>query len=124
MEITLKQCSFGDELSNWWTIIRKEYSGEPYWEEFEYASMLCRRYMSPERLSPEACIEGDMGDMLGIARAIKDGSRFEAKRCAVAKVNAGFYFWSPKNSKKKVLICKENAEAFAEDVFNMFKEKT
>jgi len=110
-----------DELEDWYTIVRAEHGGIDWIEE---VSPDHSRYMCSERLSPEACIEGYADHMLAVAHAIKDKTGASFKRVAVcySPEENGFYFWSPKNSKVRVLIPTEDADNLANEILGTVKQ--
>jgi len=111
MNICLKK---HEEFGGWYSIVRVEHDGR---EWLQPVGENCMQFMMSERLSPEACIEGDREEMLAIANAIKDKSSASFKRCAVRIDGDTAYFCSPKNSKQDVGIPINFADAFADHVF-------
>ena len=111
MKITLDTSGI---LSDWYNIVRSEHDGR---EWYESTGPNCSRYMCSERLSPEACIEGNAEHMLGIAEAIKARGRASFKRCAVRVEGEFAYFCSPKNSEHEVAIPLVDADEFAAQIF-------
>lgn len=110
MKIKLNKC---DHMADWYTIVRAEHDGREWWEavgENAYS------YSMSERLSPEACIEGNREEMREIANAINCGGAVSFKRCAV-RINDGVaYFWSPKNSERDAAVPLDDAIEFADQV--------
>lgn len=111
MKIRLEKSDF---LDDWYTIVRAEHDGRDWMEETGPNSA---RYMSSERLSPEACIEGTANEILAIANAIKSRGSAHFKRCSVVVEGGVSYFRSPKNSEHDTAIHLIEADAFAEQVF-------
>lgn len=107
-----------EDMDDWYTIIRAEHEGKEWIEKIsEYHSV----YRNSERLDDkgQASIEGCGEHIVGVAIAIKNKSAVIFKRIAVAysAINYGFYFWSPKNSERKVLISVEDAEDLMRQIF-------
>lgn len=95
---------------DWFNIVRAEHDGREWIEE---VSRNCSRFMMSERLSPEACIEGDKFEIQSLVNAIIRRGQIRHKRCAVEFEAGGFYFSSPKNSQNRVFISIEEADEFA-----------
>lgn len=110
MKIVLNKC---DSLDDWYTIIRAEHDGRS-WNEKVGKNTYSHR--SSERLSPEACIEGDSYQMIALAKAIKHRETISFKRCAVSFEDDGVHFWSPKNSKHDGVVTIEEADALAAQI--------
>ncbi len=112
-----------EDMDDWYTIIRAEHEGR---EWIEKISENHSSYRNSERLDDNgsACIEGTSEHMLEISEAIKNKSASYFKRVAVAysEKNNGFYFWSPKNSKEKVLIPLEDAEDLMRQIYEKIGE--
>ena len=102
-----------DCMDDWYTIVRAKHDGKEWMEKCGHNSI---RFMCSERLSPEACIEGDGHEMLAIADAIKRRGSAHFKRCAVSFTAGAAQFWSPKNSEKQVLISIEDADELADQI--------
>lgn len=110
MKIKLKK---SECLDNWFMIVRAEHDGREWWERVESG---CERFMTSERLSPEACIEGTAEHMIGIATAIKERSMESFKRCEVRIEGDAAYFRSPKNSDGDVVVPLESADDLAAQI--------
>lgn len=110
MKIKLKMC---EHMGDWYTIVRAEHDGREWWVETGPNSS---SWHMSERLTPNACIEGNAAEMLAIARAIKVRGSEAFKRCAVAFNDDGAHFWSPKNSTEDAIIPVADADAFADEV--------
>lgn len=115
MKIKLNHC---EDLGDWYTIVRAEHDGREWMERTGPNS---QRFMMSERLSPEACIEGNGAEMLELARAIKRRGTARFKRCAVHFESDGAHFSSPKNSEKDAVVSVEEADAFAEQVLSQLE---
>lgn len=98
MKIKLNKCS---SMPDWYTIIRVEHDGKTWWSPTGPNSV---RFMSSERLTPEADIEGSAAEMLAIAYAIKNREAVSFRRCAVHFEDDtdhdryGVHLYSPRNS--------------------------
>lgn len=107
-----------EDMDDWYTIIRAEHDGR---EWIERISENHSAFRSSERLADDgsACIEGSSYEMLNVASAIERKIAAYFKRIAVAysEKNNGFYFWSPKNSKEKVLISLEDSEDLMRQIY-------
>lgn len=110
MKLRLKKFEW---LDNWFAIVRAEHDGREWYEEIGPNT---RQFMMSERLSPEACIEGDKGEMLAVAEAILERRSIHLKRCEVRPTDVGVFFRSPKNSRKTVCVPYEDADDFARQV--------
>lgn len=110
MKIKLKHC---DHMGDWYTIVRAEHSGHEWWERTGPNSL---RYMSSERLSPEACIEGPGYEMLAVAEAIKARGEVSFRRVEVRHEADGFHFRSPKNSERDAVVSVEDADELAQSI--------
>lgn len=117
MEIVLKK---SENLDDWYLIVRAHHDGRAWFEQIGPNSMALRL---SERLSPEACIEGDACEMLVLARAIKIRHAAEFERCAVRFEADGAHFWSPKNSEHDAVIPLEFADKFADHVLETLDAK-
>jgi hypothetical protein len=114
VKIRLKKSFPEDESADWYSIIRKEYIPTDWWEQSEPMSS---KYCNSERLIPnDACIEGTKEEMIAIAKAIKNKESVSFKRCAVRFDRQGYYFCSPRNSRKEAFISDEDALEFANEV--------
>ena len=118
MKILLNQFEDMGIKDDWYTIIRAEHEGKEWYVE---ERPNCFSYRNSERLSDDgsACIEGNGKEMVKVASAIERKSMVYFKRIAVvyAGKENGFYFWSPKNSKEKVLIPLEDAEDLMRQIY-------
>ena len=110
MKILLKKSEY---IDNWYSIVRAEHDGRVWCEHVGFNSS---RLMMSERLSPEACIEGDASNMIALAKAIKKREDVSFKRCAVRFNEDCAAFSSPKNSEYEAVVPFESAEEFAEQV--------
>jgi hypothetical protein len=110
MKIRLNHC---DDLGDWYTIVRDEHDGREWMERTGQNSS---RFMCSERLSPEACIEGDASDMLAVASAIKSRGAVSFKRVAVHFESDGAHFRSPKNSEHDAVVTVEEADELAAQI--------
>lgn len=112
-----------EDIDNWYTIIRAVHDGKEWIERTGPNSMSFR---CSERLADDgsACIEGHAEEMLAIAKAIKEKSMTYFKRVAVIYHGDenGFYFWSPKNSREKVLISVEDSKGLMQQIFTQLGE--
>ncbi len=115
MKIRLHQ---SEDLEDWYTIVRAEHNGR---EWLERTGPNSRRFMSSERLSPEACIEGPADHMIELAHAIRDRTSVSFKRCAVHFENDGAHFSSPKNSQRDAVVSVEEADELAAQIFAKLK---
>lgn len=111
MKIRLNKCA---DLGDWYTLVRAEHDGK---EWFERVSSNCQRFMTSERLSPEACIEGSASDMLEIAAAITTRGSASFKRVSVHFEPDGAHLHSPKNSERDVVVTVEVADDLAKQIF-------
>jgi len=110
MKIVLNHC---EDLGDWYTIVRAEHDSKEWMEK---TGPNCSRFMCSERLSPEACIEGDAGEMLALAQAIKRQGAARFKRCAVHFEADGVHFCSPKNSERDAVVTVEEANELADQI--------
>ena len=110
MKIKLHHCA---DMGEWYTIIRAEHDGRVW---FESVGPNASRYMSSERLSPEACIEGDREQMLEIAAAIQRRGEAHFKRVAVHFEADGAHFRSPKNSEHDGVVTLAEADELAAQI--------
>lgn len=110
MKIKLNHC---EDLGDWYTIVRTEHDGKEWFERIGHNS---QRFMTSERLSPEACIEGDAGEMLAIADAIKVRGAVSFKRVAVHFERDGAHFRSPKNSERDAVVTVDEADELADQI--------
>jgi hypothetical protein len=100
-------------MDDWYTIVRAEHDGREWWKETGPNSS---SFMSSERLSPEACIEGDREQMIAIAGAIQQRESATFKRVAVHFAEDGVHFCSPKNSEVDAVVTIEEAEELAAQI--------
>lgn len=114
MKIKLNRC---DVLSDWFTIVRVEHNGKE-WSEASENDPDTFYWMSSERLSPEACIEGDSYEMMTIAKAIVCRTNISFKRIAISFEDDGVHLWSPKNSSHHGVVTLEEAEELAKQIFD------
>lgn len=110
MKIVLRK---SEHIDDWYTIVRAEHDGLEWIEHTGPNSM---RFMCSERLSPEACIEGNADEMLAMANAIRSRKAVLFKRCAVHFERDGAHFSSPKNSERDAVVPVEDADEFASQV--------
>lgn len=110
MKIRLNHC---DYMGDWYTIVRAEHDGM---EWIERTGPNSSRFMCSERLSPEACIEGDSSDMLAVASAIKSRGAVSFNRVAVHFEPDGAHFSSPKNSERDAIVSVEEADELANQI--------
>lgn len=99
---------------DWFTIVRAEHDGIVWYEQVDENS---RRYMSSERLSPEACIDGNASEMVRVAFTIKQRRTVSFKRIAVHFGDDGMHISSPENSDHDVVVSLEDADDLAEQIF-------
>lgn len=118
MRIRLNPCPHFH--NDWFTIVRRDHDGR---EWYESTGENCSRLMLSERLSPEACIEGEGSEMVEIAEAIRNRGSVRFKRCAVEVQGDGFLFYSPRNSQHRTLIPFGDADEFAAEVLKFFEKK-
>ena len=76
MKIALSKSEYMDD---WYTIVRAQHIEREWMERTTQNSY---RFMSSERLSPEACIEGTAEHMIALARAIQLRGAFRGGRRA------------------------------------------
>lgn len=110
MKIKLKHCA---DLGDWYAIVRVEHDGREWTQELDHSHS---QWMMSERLTPNACIEGDSEEMISIAYAIKGRTDVSFKRCAVSMNSDGVHFYSPRNSTEDAIISVEDAAEFADHV--------
>ena len=110
MKIKLKSSKWSDD---WYTIVRAEHDGHQWWESDWHNR---KRFMTSERLSPEACIEGDANEMLAVAKAIKKRSPVSFKRVAVHFEPDGVHFCSPRNSDHDAVVSIAEADELADQI--------
>lgn len=113
MKIKLKKC---DGLDDWYTIVRAEHDGRAWSEQVGGNSY---QWMMSERLTPDACIEGNSSEMVAIANAIKARGSESFKRCSVHFEDDGVHFCSPRNSSVDAVISIEDADEFAFKVLQL-----
>lgn len=111
MNIKLKRC---EHMGDWYTIIRAKHDGKEWMDQTSPNSY---RFMSSERLTPEACIEGNTDEMLEVAKAIKKRGSVSFKRVSVHFENDGVHFCSPKNSERDAIVTVEEANELAAQIF-------
>jgi hypothetical protein len=102
-----------EHLDDWFTLVRAEHDGRAW---FEPTSPNSSRFMSSERLSPEACIEGDSHEMRAVADAIQRRESVFFKRIAVHFESDGAHFCSPKNSEHDAIVTLEEADDLAAQI--------
>jgi len=102
-----------EHLPDWFLIVRAEHENTEWFEVV--GDVNC--FMKSERLSPEACIEGDSSEMLDIANAIKARTNESHKRVAVSFENDGVHIYSPKNSLHHGIVTIEEADDLADQIF-------
>ena len=100
-------------LGDWYTIVRAEHDGREWMERI---GPNAQRFMTSERLSPEACIEGDREQMLEIAAAIQKREWLCFKRVAVRFEADGAHFYSPKNSEHDGVVTLAEADELAAQI--------
>lgn len=100
-------------MDDWYTIIRAEHDGREWSERISPTSV---RLMCSERLSPEACIEGNREQMLAVANAIQQRKSVSFKRVAVHFSKEGVHFHSPKNSEVDAIVSLEEADELAAQI--------
>lgn len=110
MKIKLNHCA---GMKDWYTIVRAEHDGHAWCERTGPNSS---RHMSSERLSPEACIEGDRKQMLEIAAAIQRRGEAYCKRVAVRFEADGVHLHSPKNSEHDGVVTIAEADELAAQI--------
>lgn len=120
MRIKLKKAECHKD---WYLIVRQEHDGKEWWEEYSYGGYRGKGLRLSERLSPEACIEGDRGQMIEIAQGIKNRESVYHKRVAIRFSEDKFYFYSPKNSRFETKITIEEAEELADQILNELNDK-
>ncbi len=89
-----------EAIGDWYCIEKAEHENR-HWEEIEeYPHCTVRYCMYSGRIAYRVDVEGNLEDMIGIARAITNRSSFEGTRdrCSVEFVNGLFEFRSPRNS--------------------------
>lgn len=104
-------------LGPWASIVRKDHENKEWLELTGHNSysMMCS-----ERIT-NACVEGDVSQMLSIALAVKDRRSFSAKRCAVQFVDNRAEFWSPRNSTYRCSVPLEVADRLAATILKELK---
>lgn len=110
MKIKLKHHK---SLGDWYTIVRAEHDGREWFERINANSI---SFMCSERLSPEACIEGNAEEMIILARSIRKGQAVSFKRCAVHFEADGVHLYSPKNSTYDGVVSIEEANELADQI--------
>jgi len=113
MKIMMKKSEW---LDDWYLIVKAEHDGR---EWIEKTGSNSSHFMCSERIS-DACVEGDMHEMLTIARAIRVRQRSIFGRCAVAFWSDGVHFWSPRNSSEDGVVSIEEADELADQIFQYF----
>ena len=102
-----------EDMDDWFTIVRAEHDGRTWFERTGQSTL---RYMCSERLSPEACIEGNAMEMIALGNAIKNKEAISFKRCAVSFESDGVHFRSPRNSQVDAVVSEEDAENLADQI--------
>lgn len=113
MKLAIK--TFAD-MPNHFCVVRAEHDGREWWQPMGED---CQQFMMSERLSPEACIEGDTSQLLDIATAITLRQGIWFNRIAVEFVQGGVHIWSPKNSRVIPLISLEDADDLVEQIMQI-----
>lgn len=113
MKITIRK---SEHLPDWYLIVRAEHDNKTWVEVIDYIHY----HMKSERLSPEACIEGDSSEMIDIAKAIKSRTSASAKRVAVSFEDDGVHLYSPKNSQHHGIVTIEEADDLADQILAEF----
>jgi NTP pyrophosphatase (non-canonical NTP hydrolase) len=118
-EAIMKLKFIADE--GWYTIVRAEHDGREWWEQIGENSFA---FYTSERLTPEACIEGSLEEMIEVATAItlRTSVRFERVAVLWDEGKNVFWFYSPKNSEHLVAITPEEADDLATQIVSYLKE--
>jgi hypothetical protein len=94
-------------MEDWWLIERAEHDGREWIADG--ALMLSSRITNAD-------IEGTGEEMLAIAKAIEDRSRFSALRCSVTVVDGRAELMSPRNSMYAASVTLAVADALAAEI--------
>jgi hypothetical protein len=113
MRIKIKKC-----FENWYTIVRAEHDGRTWFEQTspKGAKVTTEAFMSSERLTPDACIEGSSEQMFSLAMAIKQTRNVEFRRCAVHFEQDGVHLHSPRNSTQDAVVTLSEADELANQI--------
>ena len=109
MKIKLRK---SDCRPDWYLIVRAEHDGRIWIDKI--GDVLYN--MKSERLSPEACIEGNSEEMIDIANAIKSRQGIRHKRVGVRFEEDGVHLYSPRNSEHDGIVTVEEANELADQI--------
>lgn len=112
-----------DWLEDWYTIERASHENVQRMEECPDLGPNAMSLYDSGRVS-DACVEGSLAEMRGLAERIQTRGRYYAKRCAVDASRERVYFWSPRNSRSTGSVTHEVAEALAAQILSMPTEPT
>lgn len=104
-----------DSLDDWYLIERAVHENKEWYDEGESHGYKFSSYQHSGRIS-DACVEGSLEEMKAIAEAIRNRTKFSAKRCAVYIENNRAFFYSPRNSQKHASVPLEFADKLAEEI--------
>lgn len=102
-----------ENLPDWYTIELAEHDHRHWMKPTEYGASM----MYSGRIS-DADVEGTSYEMVEIAAAIENGHATGFRRCSAtpAPNGEGFYFSSPRNSRRPAFVTLEIAKALAADI--------
>lgn len=100
-----------EHMGDWWTIERVDHPNERWMKPVQYGSAL----MYSGRIS-DACVEGTSMEMIELAAAIENGLSESFRRCAVERVEGGYLFSSPRNSREPGFLSLEASRELARDI--------
>lgn len=102
-------------MADWWLIERAKHDGRTWMEPYELAGHRAAQLMLSSRIT-NADIEGDGGEMLALAKAIRGRGEYRSKRCAVRVVGDRAELCSPRNSLYSASVPLAVADALAEQI--------
>lgn len=98
-------------MDDWWLIVRAEHEGVSEWVPTTYGAA----WFDSARVS-DACVEGSLFEMLGLADAIEKRASCHHRRCAVEVADGHADFWSPRNSMERARVPLDVADALAKQI--------
>jgi hypothetical protein len=83
-----------EHMDDWYVIEKAEHEHTSHWDRVgpNAFSLSCSSRIS------DACVEGPLAHMAGIAKAVRYRGRYFERRCAVDATGREVLIWSPRNS--------------------------
>lgn len=103
-----------DHMGDWYTIEKAYHSHTEWYERTEYGLS----FQHSGRIS-DACVEGTAYEMRELAVAIERRGAESFKRCAVDATKEKVEFWSPRNSQRRGIVSRVDADALAAEIFRI-----